>query len=249
MSTDASRHLDPKWSAMVLDHGFVVLRNIAGPTRRVWHVAGGDLTHPDFDADDTDPANAARMSFDATDSGRTREQDLKLSAYLMRNLHTSPFEQVQVWLEMKLPIFVARQFVRHRTVRLNEVSGRYVVLPAEWYIPDVVGAKPTDKKQGQAAGLDPAVQRQFKQALEHHNQQGYDQYLHALDRGVPPDLAVPDPLDKVAEPDPMGVNLGEATIDKFNEVSHRVDAHVFIHYVAPGCMADGHELCYIREIP
>lgn len=90
----------------VLDHGFVRLRNIAGPTRRL---------HQLYDADDTDAPNAARMSFDATDSGRTKEQDMKLAAYLMRAKHSSPFEQVQVWLEMKLPIFVARQFVRHRT--------------------------------------------------------------------------------------------------------------------------------------
>lgn len=169
----------------VLDHGFVVLRNIAGPTRRE---SPFDDFRP-FDADDTDPANAARMSFNATDSDRTREQDMKLSRYLMKNRHTSPFEQVQVWLEMKLPIFVARQFVRHRTVRLNEVSGRYVVLPAEWYIPEVVGAKAADKKQGQAEGLDPAVQEWFKSALNTHCQRGFELYMAAVDRGVAPEHA------------------------------------------------------------
>lgn len=193
-------HLDPAWSEMVLDHGFVSLRNIAGPTRRTHDPAdvyetdkGGSALNAehvrDFDADDTDPANAARMSFDATDSGRTREQDLKLSAYLMRNLHTSPFEQVQVWLEMKLPIFVARQFVRHRTVRLNEVSGRYVVLPAEWYIPEVVGAKAADKKQGQAEGLDQFTQDWFKYALGQHCQRGFELYMQAIDKGVAPEHA------------------------------------------------------------
>ncbi len=99
----------------VLDHGFVLLRNAAGPTRRV---------DQEFDADDTDPANAARMSFDNMDSGRTREEDLKLCNYLMKNWHTTPFESIELWIEMKMPIFVARQFVRHRTVSINEVSSQ-----------------------------------------------------------------------------------------------------------------------------
>lgn len=170
----------------VLDHGFVTLRNIAGPTRRLqdYDVVGDLWAEREFDADDTDAANAARMSFDATDSGRTREQDLKLADYLLRNRHTSPFEQVQVWLEMKLPIFVARQFVRHRTVRLNEVSGRYVTLPAQWYIPEVVGGKPENKKQGQADNLDEGTQAEFKATLNRHCHDGYDSYIYAMGEGV-----------------------------------------------------------------
>lgn len=139
----------------VLDHGFVTLRNISGPTRRVWEDEDEGVERQfwnvrPFDADDTDPANTARMSFNQTDSGRTREQDLKLAEYLMKNKHTTPFEMIEVWLEMKMPIFVARQFVRHRTVSINEVSARYVQLPPEWYIPaleDVV-IQSKDKKQG-----------------------------------------------------------------------------------------------------
>lgn len=164
------------YTRRVLDHGFVTLRNIAGPTRRpIWRP---------FDADDTDPANAARMSFDQTDSGRTREQDMRLADYLLRNLHTSPFEQVQVWLEMKMPIFVARQFVRHRTARINEVSGRYVTLPAEWYVPDVVGGKAPDKKQGQSDNLDEKTQTWFRRALGDVCEHDYRTYLMAIDRGV-----------------------------------------------------------------
>jgi thymidylate synthase (FAD) len=176
----------------VLDHGFVILRNIAGPTRR--HVfstedEGETVLVNAFDADDTDPPNAARMSFDQTDTSRTREQDIKLADYLMKNKHTSPFEQVQVWLEMKLPIFVARQFVRHRTVRLNEVSGRYVTLPAEWYIPEVVGGKAPNAKQGQVDTLESHVQLGFKVQLATHCQEGYEEYTHAIASGVAPEHA------------------------------------------------------------
>jgi thymidylate synthase (FAD) len=171
----------------VLDHGFVILRNVSGPTRRV----DRDLDDPQygiqprpFDADDVDPANSARMSFDQMDSGRTREMDLKLCDYLIRNWHTSPFEMIEVWLEMKLPIFVARQFVRHRTVSINEVSGRYIQLPSEWFIPAVVGGKAPNKKQGQSDNLDVETQAWFKRKLLDHNNAGYALYEEAIERGV-----------------------------------------------------------------
>lgn len=174
------------WTRPVLDHGFVRLRNISGPTRRVTTVTEDeeDFQVLDFDADDTDPANTARMSFDQTDSGRTREADLKLAEYLMKNKHTTPFEMVEVWLEMKLPIFVARQFVRHRTVSINEVSGRYVTLPAEWYIPEIVGGKPVDAKQGQSEGLDEVIQNDFRRTLHMMCEASYNIYLHQIERGV-----------------------------------------------------------------
>lgn len=159
----------------VLDHGFVKLRNLSGPTRR-WT--------QEFDASDVDPANAARMSFEQMDSGRAVEEDLKLARYLMKNRHTTPFEMIEVWIEMKMPIFVARQFVRHRTVSINEVSGRYVVLPAEWYIPSVVGGKPVNAKQGQSANLDPIIQAEFKRKLNDACSKAYEEYLYFVAAGV-----------------------------------------------------------------
>lgn len=169
-----------KTSIAVLDHGYVILRNLSGPTRR-----------PDslFDASDRDPANAARMSFHQTDSERSEDEDFRLSRYLMKNWHTSPFEMVQVWLEMKLPIFVARQFVRHRTVRLNEVSGRYVTLPEEFYIPHVVGGKAPNKKQGQEDNLCENTQDDFRGALKGQCKNSYKLYLHYLSVRVAPEHA------------------------------------------------------------
>jgi thymidylate synthase (FAD) len=168
----------------VLDHGFVTLRNLAGPTRRPFADIEGDLVR-DFDADDTDPANAARMSFNNFDLTRPRETDLKLCEYLLKNKHTTPFEMIECWVEMKLPIFVARQFVRHRTVTINEVSGRYVTLPAEWYIPETVGGKPIGgAKQGQSDTLDVHTQEQFKNILNANCQRGYEDYLWAIENCV-----------------------------------------------------------------
>lgn len=178
----------------VLDHGFVKLRNLAGPTRRESHTTPIHQNKEPpycnvFDADDTDPANAARMSFDQMDSGRTYEQDMKLNEYLLLNQHSSPVEMIQVWLEVKVPIFIDRQMVRHRTWRRNESSGRYVVLPEQWYIPTVVGGKSPNKKQGQEDNLSQDIQDEFKLYLNKHCQESYDQYISFMNVGVAPEHA------------------------------------------------------------
>jgi thymidylate synthase (FAD) len=164
-----------------LDYGWVRLRNVSGPTRRGYE---------EFDADDVDVAQSARMSFGQMDSDRTRDQDIKLASYLMKNHHTSPLEMIEVWLEMKLPIFVARQFVRHRTVSINEISGRYVQLPPECYIPDVVGGKPvTGAKQGQSDTLGADAQLEYKGDLEQSCLTAYRLYVKHLKNGVAPEHA------------------------------------------------------------
>ena len=169
-----------EFDTKVLDHGFIKLRNISGPTRRIW--AG-------FDADDVDPAQSARMSFNQMGVARARDADLKLCEYLIAHWHTTPFEMIEVWVEMKLPIFVARQFVRHRTASINEISGRYVTLPAEWYLPEIVGGKAADKKQGQEDVLTREVQEWFREALDRQCGTSYTRYQEALSRGVAPEHA------------------------------------------------------------
>lgn len=176
-------------SAKVLDHGVVILRNLAGQTRRAqdsdapWGIR-------QFDADDIDPAQAARMSFEQMDTDRTYDADMKLARYLLSNDHTSPFEMISVWLEVKVPIFVDRQFVRHRTWRRNESSARYIVLPETWYIPEVVGRKPQNgAKQGQSNDLDPETQAWFKARLNLDCKQGYEDYLESISREVAPEHA------------------------------------------------------------
>ncbi len=166
----------------VLDHGYVALRNIAGPIRR----AGAE-----YDAKDTDPANAARFSFDAADDpDRTEDEDLKLAAYLLKNKHTTPFEMIEVWLEMQMPIFVARQFVRHRTVSINEVSARYTKLEPLFYIPEVenVGVKSESNKQGRTLESNPKAGN-FRICLDYHSNISYNHYEDAIQAGIPNELA------------------------------------------------------------
>lgn len=176
----------------VLDHGFVTLRNLAGPTRRAWldfEPATRKAVERPFDADDTDVANAARMSFDQMDGDRTYDQEMKLARYLLSNAHTSPFEMIEVWLEVKVPIFVDRQLVRHRTWSRNESSGRYIELPAEWYIPQVVGGKAANKKQGQEDNLPLEIQMWFKEKLARACHLDYVAYSEAIASGVAPEHA------------------------------------------------------------
>lgn len=166
----------------VLDHGFVRLVNLAGPQRR-----------PDcrFDADDTDPARSARRSFNAQDKPRPREDDLRLAKYLIKHKHTTPLEMIEVWLEMQLPIFVARQFVRHRTTSINEVSARYVQLPSAWYIPDPehVGGKAKTNKQGRGDAIAPWKATVYRKSLDLVCWVSYKAYQTAIKQGVAPEVA------------------------------------------------------------
>lgn len=119
----------------VLDHGFVRLVDHMGDDSRI--------------------VQAARVSYGA--GTKTKREDEALIDYLMRNRHTSPMEAVVFQFHVKLPIFVARQFVRHRTARLNEVSLRYSEAKDEFYIPKTWRAQDTKNKQGSVvADLDHA---------------------------------------------------------------------------------------------
>ena len=167
----------------VLDHGYIALRNVAGPVRRIDQL---------FDADDIDPANSARFSFDAADQAkRSREADLKLANYLLKHKHTTPFEMVTVWLEMKMPIFVARQFVRHRTATINEISARYIQLPKEFYIPNPqdVGVKAATNKQGRVPGVENDYAQHFCESLKDTCDKAYAEYEKDIQMGIPNEIA------------------------------------------------------------
>lgn len=110
----------------VLDNGFVTLVDFYGNDQRI--------------------VEAARVSYKSPSKGP--EQDKKLLQYLYKNRHTSPFEMVNVTFNIKMPIFVMRQYVRHRMQSLNEVSARYTELPKDFYIPKTWRPQDTKNKQG-----------------------------------------------------------------------------------------------------
>lgn len=110
----------------ILDHGFLRVVDWMGTDERI--------------------AESARISYKSPSKGA--EQDEKLIHYLWKNSHLSPFEQCSVTFNIKMPIFIMRQFVRHRTFRINEVSARYTELPAEFYIPERWRAQDIKNRQG-----------------------------------------------------------------------------------------------------
>jgi thymidylate synthase (FAD) len=116
-----------------LDKGFVRLVDWMGSDQRI--------------------VQAARVSYG--EGTKTVREDKGLIDYLMRHTHTSPFEQVQFTFHAKMPIFIARQIVRHRTAKLNEISGRYSVLKDEFYEPEIsrIVKQSTDNKQGSSDEL------------------------------------------------------------------------------------------------
>jgi thymidylate synthase (FAD) len=133
---------------------------------------------------------AARVSYGA--GTKTVREDRGLIHYLMRNQHTSPFEQVELKFHMRLPIFVARQMVRHRTASLNEESLRYSEARDEFYLPRVEDIRHQSRRnrQGRAdEALAPEEATRIRGELEADQRTAYERYRSHLERGVARELA------------------------------------------------------------
>lgn len=161
----------------VLDHGFV---------RLVDHM-GSDLSI----------VRAARVSYEAAwRAGEDDGSDHKLIRYLWKHRHTTPFESVEFQFEVMAPIFVFRQWHRHRTASINELSARYRELPETYYLPEPenVGTQSTSSKQARDITGDPAgelrVERSVQIAeVDRHCRQAFQQYRTLLASGWPRELA------------------------------------------------------------
>jgi thymidylate synthase (FAD) len=156
----------------LLDHGFVRLVDAMG--------------------DDLSVVRAARVSYDAAwRAGENEGSDQRLINYLWKNKHTSPFEAVSFTFEVKAPIFVFRQWHRHRTWSYNELSARYKELPEEFYVPDFaqVQAQSTNNKQGREGALDPAIVGASIDAMRSTNAEAFEVYRQMLSAGVARELA------------------------------------------------------------
>lgn len=148
----------------VLDHGYVKLLDVMGNDEAI--------------------VDAARISYDR----RGKTADRALLRYLMRNRHTSPFEMGEMKFELKMPIFVARQWVRHRTCSMNEMSARYTELPDEMFVPDTLEMQSTDNKQGRAEGS-VLGQDNLRDIIQQTNEDAYRSYRILLDCGVSREIA------------------------------------------------------------
>ncbi len=165
---EADAIVDQEFS--VLDHGFVRLVDYLGGDARI--------------------VQAARVSYGG--GTKTFRQDRGLINYLMRNRHTSPFEQVVLTFHAKMPVFVARQWVRHRTARLNEISGRYSVMEDQFYLPDSahINAQSTTNRQGRDHDpLPPEVSGELRNELASEQRAAYERYEDKISRGLAREVA------------------------------------------------------------
>jgi thymidylate synthase (FAD) len=154
----------------VLDHGFVRLVDYLGGDARI--------------------VQSARVSYG--EGTKTLREDKALIDYLLRNKHTSPFEQVILTFHVKMPIFVARQWIRHRTARLNEISGRYSVMKDEFYAPNTDEVRFQSKRNKQGSSQDDVpleMRERIIGLLKQEQVQTYQNYENLLEDGIARELA------------------------------------------------------------
>lgn len=193
----------------VLDHGFV----------RLVDYMGGDNSI----------VQAARVSYGM--GTKTVSEDRGLIRYLDRNEHTSPFEMVELKFHCKMPIFVARQWVRHRTASLNEISGRYSVMRDEFYIPEAeqVNLQSKNNKQGRSEEtFSPEDTEKILSDLLNEQKEDYANYSGRIDKGIAKELA--------------RVNL---PLSLYTEWYWKIDLHNLFHFF--GLRMDKHAQYEIRE--
>ncbi|MBO5235489.1 MAG: FAD-dependent thymidylate synthase [Spirochaetaceae bacterium] len=193
----------------VLDKGFVRLVDYYGSDSRI--------------------VQSARVSYG--EGTKTMREDGALIDYLLRNQHTSPFEQVVFTFHIKMPIFIARQWVRHRTARMNEISGRYSVMRNEFYVPaeEDVAFQSTDNKQGRSSD---SVSKDFaekvRQTLQDNQKTAYETYTELVDSGLAREIA--------------RINLPLAL---YTEIYWQCDLHNLMHFLK--LRLDGHAQKEIRD--
>ena len=136
---------------------------------------------------------AARVSYDGHETkGRSDSAERGLIRYLMRHRHTSPFEMAEFTFHVKAPIFVARQWMRHRTGSFNEISARYSVISDEYHLPIVseMGVQSTDNKQGRdESGISRADASAMIFSMQTVMSQAHAQYQHLVGQGLARELA------------------------------------------------------------
>jgi thymidylate synthase (FAD) len=138
----------------------------------------------DYMGNDAAIVQAARVSYGP--GTKSFRDDRGLIRYLMRHRHTTPFEMVEYKFLVRLPIFVARQWIRHRASSTNEFSARYSIMPDEYEVPpaDEVRHQSTRNRQGRGDPLPAEVVDQFRADLDRVSKEAYAAYTRALEAGV-----------------------------------------------------------------
>ncbi len=203
----------------VLDHGFI----------RVVDYMGSDSA----------VVQAARVSYGR---GTKRvSEDRGLIRYLLRHSHTTPFEMAEIKLHVKLPIFVARQWIRHRTANVNEYSARYSILDKEFYIPrpEELATQSATNRQGRGDTLSQEETARVLEMLRSEAERAYAGYIDLLNQDESGAATDPNRVGLARELARMNLTLGYYT-----QWYWKIDLHNFMHFVR--LRADAHAQYEIR---
>lgn len=225
ITSETKRTVNPgaeKWMGEVvpvLDHGFIYM--------------------VDYMGDDNAIEQAARVSYGF--GTRSVSQTEGLIRYLDRHRHTSPFEMGEMKFHVKLPISVARQWVRHRTASLNEYSARYSILQDEFYIPDVesINVQSTNNKQGRGEKVSVEEAALVQEVFSRNKKRNYEDYLFLLNddgSGKRVDQDRPQIARELAR-NVLPVNI-------YTEWYWKVDLHNLFHFLS--LRMDSHAQLEIR---
>ncbi|OAN96735.1 FAD-dependent thymidylate synthase [Sulfitobacter geojensis] len=200
----------------VLDHGFIRVIDYMG--------------------DDSAICQAARVSYGK--GTKSVQNDEGLIRYLMRHWHSTPFEMCEIKLHVKLPVFVARQWIRHRTANVNEYSARYSILDREFYIPapEHVNAQSVVNNQGRGGVLEGAEAARVLEILKSDSNRAYDNY-EAMISTDGPDGAPQDGLARELARMNLPSNI-------YTQWYWKVDLHNLFHFLR--LRADKHAQYEIR---
>ena len=190
----------------VLDHGFVRVIDYMG--------------------DDAAVVQAARVSYGAG-TKKVRE-DAGLINYLMRHRHTSPFEMCELKLHAKMPIFVAREWVRHRVANLNEISGRYSILDNEFYLPaaEQLGTQSRSNRQGRGETITGPESVRVLEILREDAERSYSHYEEMLNENIAGDTI--DPARSGLARELARMNL---SVNFYTQWYWKIDLHNLLHFL------------------
>lgn len=204
----------------VLDHGFI----------RV----------VDYMGDDAAVVQAARVSYGK--GTKKISEDRGLIRYLMRHWHTTPFEMCEIKFHIKLPIFIARQWIRHRTASINEYSGRYSILENEFYIPNTnnLAAQSHSNRQGRGDVLEGEEAKRVLELLKADAERCYEHYSEMLNLDAITDAVVDEEKKGLAR-ELARMNL---PVNLYTQWYWKVDLHNLMHFLR--LRADPHAQYEIR---
>ena len=207
------------------------LRSVSPGLESILHEAIPVLDHGfvrvvDYMGDDASIVQAARVSYGT--GTKQKSEDSSLINFLMQHRHTTPFEMAEIKVHVRLPIFVARQWVRHRTANINEYSARYSVLDKEFYIPaaEQLAAQSRFNRQGRGTILDGQEASHVLKLLRDDAERAYDRYLELLNEDSSGNVRNSERLGLARELARMNLSL-----NYYTQWYWKIDLHNLMHFV------------------